>query len=93
MTGSPLSKTATDTRPDQDTRLRGPWLALARAAVVAYGVTFLILFIVGVPVHFRALSSTVCAPVETCELLYLSAQEIAAMPRGSVSRPTPSTRS
>ena len=70
---------ATTPRPEDVARLHGPWLALARFGVIAYGLTFLILFIVGTPVHFRALT-TVCSPIETCRLLNLSPPEVAAMP-------------
>ncbi len=65
--------------PDEAARLRGLWLVLARTAVVVYGVGFLVLFIIGVPVRFQALT-TVCASVETCRALYLSQLEVAAMP-------------
>ncbi len=59
--------------------VQGPWLALARIAVIAYGVTFIVLFAIAVPVRYRALTTS-CAPVESCGAIYLSELETAVLP-------------
>jgi hypothetical protein len=79
MTGRAAVEISADRGRGATTDLAQPWLLLGRLLVVLLALSQVVLFVIGIPYRYRALT-TVCPEVEGCGPIYLTPLEAAAMP-------------